>query len=130
MSPLNSPQCPQYQTLLRIPLLQTIRPRQPTFRQCHVKKLPRFGWTTATSRCSPTFSAQAQSSHAQPIEFFMHVAFPSSETFRCLSVAEDLLFGLLGVESVVFTVPNCQLGTPLPTDCFAHIGVRDPAQGD
>ncbi|KIK01783.1 glycosyltransferase family 20 protein, partial [Laccaria amethystina LaAM-08-1] len=33
-----------------------------------------------------------------PIGFFIHVA--SSRIFRCLSVAEDLLLGLLGVDLV------------------------------
>ncbi|KAG0698556.1 glycosyltransferase family 20 protein [Suillus ampliporus] len=37
-----------------------------------------------------------------PIGFFMHVAFPSSEIFRCLSVREDLLRGMLGADLVGF----------------------------
>lgn len=32
-----------------------------------------------------------------PIGFFLHVAFPSSEIFRCLSVRESLLRGVLGI---------------------------------
>ncbi|KAF9007082.1 glycosyltransferase family 20-domain-containing protein [Cyathus striatus] len=37
-----------------------------------------------------------------PIGFFMHVAFPSSEIFRCLSVRTQLLSGLLGADLVGF----------------------------
>jgi trehalose 6-phosphate synthase/phosphatase len=37
-----------------------------------------------------------------PIGFFMHVAFPSSEIFRCLSVREQLLRGMLGADLVGF----------------------------
>ncbi|KAJ8489164.1 hypothetical protein ONZ45_g13684 [Pleurotus djamor] len=37
-----------------------------------------------------------------PIGFFMHVAFPSSEIFRCLSVRQALLKGLLGADLVGF----------------------------
>ncbi|KAG1750509.1 glycosyltransferase family 20 protein [Suillus paluster] len=37
-----------------------------------------------------------------PIGFFMHVAFPSSEIFRCLSVREPLLRGMLGADLVGF----------------------------
>ncbi|KAG2135397.1 glycosyltransferase family 20 protein [Suillus bovinus] len=36
------------------------------------------------------------------IGFFMHVAFPSSEIFRCLSVREHLLRGMLGADLVGF----------------------------
>lgn len=41
-----------------------------------------------------------------PIGFFMHVAFPSSEIFRCLSVRQDLLKGLLGADLVGFQTAN------------------------
>ena len=34
------------------------------------------------------------------IGFFLHVAFPSSEIFRCLSVREHLLKGMLGADLV------------------------------
>lgn len=37
-----------------------------------------------------------------PIGFFLHVAFPSSEIFRCLSVRESLLRGLLAADLVGF----------------------------
>lgn len=37
-----------------------------------------------------------------PIGFFMHVAFPSSEIFRCLSVRDSLLKGLLAADLVGF----------------------------
>ncbi len=37
-----------------------------------------------------------------PIGFFMHVAFPSSEIFRCLSVRDKLLRGALGADLVGF----------------------------
>lgn len=37
-----------------------------------------------------------------PIGFFLHVAFPSSEIFRCLSVRESLLRGILGSDLVGF----------------------------
>ncbi|KAK0472525.1 alpha,alpha-trehalose-phosphate synthase [Armillaria novae-zelandiae] len=41
-----------------------------------------------------------------PIGFFMHVAFPSSEIFRCLSVREKLLKGMLGADLVGFQTAN------------------------
>ncbi|KAF8063976.1 alpha,alpha-trehalose-phosphate synthase [Lyophyllum atratum] len=41
-----------------------------------------------------------------PIGFFMHVAFPSSEIFRCLSVRQDLLRGILGADLVGFQTAN------------------------
>lgn len=41
-----------------------------------------------------------------PIGFFMHVAFPSSEIFRCLSVRKDLLRGMLGADLVGFQTAN------------------------
>ncbi|KAF8439720.1 glycosyltransferase family 20 protein [Boletus edulis BED1] len=37
-----------------------------------------------------------------PIGFFLHVAFPSSEIFRCLSVRESLLRGILAADLVGF----------------------------
>ncbi|EAU87507.2 trehalose-phosphatase [Coprinopsis cinerea okayama7 len=40
------------------------------------------------------------------IGFFMHVAFPSSEIFRCLSVRKDLLLGVLGADFVGFQTAN------------------------
>ncbi|KAF8656163.1 hypothetical protein AX16_002732 [Volvariella volvacea WC 439] len=51
-------------------------------------------------RASPKISAST------PIGFFMHVAFPSSEIFRCLSVRENLLRGLLGADLVAFQTTN------------------------
>ncbi|KAG6811684.1 hypothetical protein H0H93_014287, partial [Arthromyces matolae] len=45
-------------------------------------------------------------SPSTPIGFFMHVAFPSSEIFRCLSVRQDLLRGLLGADLVGFQTAN------------------------
>ena len=36
------------------------------------------------------------------IGFFLHVAFPSSEIFRCLSVRSELLQGMLGADLVGF----------------------------
>ena len=36
----------------------------------------------------------------------MHVAFPSSEIFRCLSVRKDLLIGILGADLVGFQTAN------------------------
>ncbi|KAH9916264.1 glycosyltransferase family 20-domain-containing protein [Epithele typhae] len=41
-----------------------------------------------------------------PIGFFMHVAFPSSEIFRCLSVRQDLLKGVLGADLIGFQTAN------------------------
>ncbi|GBE87033.1 Putative alpha,alpha-trehalose-phosphate synthase [UDP-forming] 100 kDa [Sparassis crispa] len=41
-----------------------------------------------------------------PIGFFMHVAFPSSEIFRCLSMREELLRGLLGADLIGFQTAN------------------------
>ncbi|KAI0789217.1 glycosyltransferase family 20 protein [Abortiporus biennis] len=40
------------------------------------------------------------------IGFFMHVAFPSSEIFRCLSVRTDLLNGVLGADLIGFQTAN------------------------
>jgi trehalose 6-phosphate synthase complex regulatory subunit len=40
------------------------------------------------------------------IGFFLHVAFPSSEIFRCLSVRKDLLQGLLGADLIGFQTTN------------------------
>ena len=37
-----------------------------------------------------------------PIGFFLHVAFPSSEIFRCLAVREKLLRGILAADLVGF----------------------------
>ena len=37
-----------------------------------------------------------------PIGFFLHVAFPSSEIFRCLSVHESLLHGVLAADLISF----------------------------
>ena len=36
------------------------------------------------------------------IGFFLHVAFPSSEVFRCLAVRNQLLEGMLGANLVAF----------------------------
>lgn len=41
-----------------------------------------------------------------PIGFFMHVAFPSSEIFRCLSVRSQLLHGVLGADLIGFQTAN------------------------
>ena len=41
-----------------------------------------------------------------PIGFFMHVAFPSSEIFRCLSMRNDLLNGVLGADLIGFQTAN------------------------
>lgn len=40
------------------------------------------------------------------IGFFLHVAFPSSEIFRCLSVRSELLQGILGADLVGFQTAN------------------------
>ena len=40
------------------------------------------------------------------IGFFMHVAFPSSEIFRCLSVREALLHGMLSADLIGFQTAN------------------------
>ena len=40
------------------------------------------------------------------IGFFMHVAFPSSEIFRCLAKREDILKGMLGANLVGFQTYN------------------------
>ena len=111
MSPLRSPRCPKNQTLLRVRLLQAIRFRQPTFADAillenyqegdiiwvndyHLMLLPNL------LRSSPKLTRTA------PIGFFMHVAFPSSDIFRCLSVRQDLLLGLLGADLVGFQTAN------------------------
>ncbi|KAJ7124806.1 alpha,alpha-trehalose-phosphate synthase [Mycena crocata] len=54
----------------------------------------------AMLRASPGIPAHA------PIGFFMHVAFPSSEIFRCLSVRRPLLSGLLAADLVGFQTAN------------------------
>ncbi|KAF8153874.1 glycosyltransferase family 20-domain-containing protein [Crassisporium funariophilum] len=54
----------------------------------------------AMLRASPLLSPST------PIGFFMHVAFPSSEIFRCLSVRKDLLRGMLGADMVGFQTAN------------------------
>ncbi|EIN05673.1 hypothetical protein PUNSTDRAFT_145633 [Punctularia strigosozonata HHB-11173 SS5] len=43
---------------------------------------------------------------AAPIGFFMHAAFPSSEIFRCLSVREHLLRGVLAADLIGFQTAN------------------------
>ncbi|KAF8575194.1 glycosyltransferase family 20 protein [Ramaria rubella] len=40
------------------------------------------------------------------IGFFLHVAFPSSEIFRCLAVREQLLYGLLAADLIGFQTAN------------------------
>lgn len=40
------------------------------------------------------------------IGFFLHIAFPSSELFRCLSVREKLLRGMLGSDLIGFQTHN------------------------
>jgi trehalose 6-phosphate synthase/phosphatase len=40
------------------------------------------------------------------IGFFLHVAFPSSEIFRCLSVRESLLRGMLSADLIGFQTAN------------------------
>jgi trehalose-6-phosphate synthase len=54
----------------------------------------------ALLRASPRIPADT------PIGFFMHVAFPSSEIFRCLSVRQALLKGLLAADLVGFQTAN------------------------
>ncbi|KAF7979898.1 hypothetical protein HWV62_40284, partial [Athelia sp. TMB] len=54
----------------------------------------------AMLRASPNLPANV------PIGFFMHVAFPSSEIFRCLSVREPLLRGLIAADLVGFQTVN------------------------
>ncbi|KAL0953061.1 hypothetical protein HGRIS_007261 [Hohenbuehelia grisea] len=58
---------------------------------------------------SPTTRARSHSrpplpppTSTAPIGFFMHVAFPSSEIFRCLSVRRAILRGMLGADLVGF----------------------------
>ncbi|TDL26924.1 glycosyltransferase family 20 protein [Rickenella mellea] len=41
-----------------------------------------------------------------PIGFFLHVAFPSSEIFRCLSVRQKLLRGMLAADLIGFQTAN------------------------
>ncbi|KAG6864034.1 hypothetical protein C0991_000927 [Blastosporella zonata] len=60
----------------------------------HLMLLP--GLLRASGKIPPT----------TPIGFFMHVAFPSSEIFRCLSMRQDLLRGLLGADLVGFQTAN------------------------
>ncbi|KAJ7480172.1 alpha,alpha-trehalose-phosphate synthase [Mycena galericulata] len=54
----------------------------------------------AMLRASPNIPAHT------PIGFFMHVAFPSSEIFRCLSVRKSLLSGLLAANLIGFQTAN------------------------
>ncbi|KAG5985045.1 hypothetical protein E4U55_001786 [Claviceps digitariae] len=42
--------------------------------------------------------------HDAKIGFFLHVAFPSSEVFRCLAVRKELLEGILGANLVGFQI--------------------------
>ncbi|KAG5947521.1 hypothetical protein E4U53_006417 [Claviceps sorghi] len=42
--------------------------------------------------------------HDAKIGFFLHVAFPSSEVFRCLAVRKELLEGMLGANLVGFQI--------------------------
>ncbi|KAG6899346.1 hypothetical protein C0993_011062 [Termitomyces sp. T159_Od127] len=60
----------------------------------HLMLLP--GLLRASGKIPPT----------TPIGFFMHVAFPSSEIFRCLSVRQPLLRGVLGADLVGFQTAN------------------------
>jgi trehalose-6-phosphate synthase len=50
-------------------------------------------------------ASQTLPPHA-PIGFFMHVAFPSSEIFRCLSVRKPLLHGILAADLIGFQTSN------------------------
>ncbi|KAJ7456515.1 alpha,alpha-trehalose-phosphate synthase [Mycena latifolia] len=54
----------------------------------------------AMLRASPRIPAHT------PIGFFMHVAFPSSEIFRCLSVRRPLLSGMLAANLIGFQTAN------------------------
>lgn len=40
------------------------------------------------------------------IGFFLHVAFPSSEIFRCIAVRRELLEGMLGANLIGFQIPE------------------------
>lgn len=40
------------------------------------------------------------------IGFFLHVAFPSSEVFRCLAMRKELLEGVLGANCIGFQIPE------------------------
>lgn len=40
------------------------------------------------------------------IGFFLHVAFPSSEIFRCLAMRKELLEGMLGANLIGFQIPE------------------------
>lgn len=40
------------------------------------------------------------------IGFFLHVAFPTSEIFRCLAMRNELLLGILGADFVGFQTAN------------------------
>ena len=64
------------------------------------------------------------------IGFFMHVAFPSSEIFRCLSVREPLLHGVLGADLIKSILaegrtPKCYWGTHL---VHLHVSVLSRAK--
>lgn len=43
------------------------------------------------------------------IGFFLHIAFPSSEIFRCLALREELLQGMLGANLIGFQTYNVSL---------------------
>ncbi|KAF7306516.1 Alpha,alpha-trehalose-phosphate synthase [Mycena indigotica] len=66
-----------------------------------------YGSTTITLCSFPQCSAHHQKFPLMlPSAFFMHVAFPSSEIFRCLSVRRQLLSGLLAADLVGFQTAN------------------------
>jgi trehalose-6-phosphate synthase len=47
------------------------------------------------------------------IGFFLHIAFPSSEIFRCLALREELLQGMLGANLIGFQTYNVRRASPV-----------------
>ncbi|OLL25626.1 putative alpha,alpha-trehalose-phosphate synthase [UDP-forming] subunit, partial [Neolecta irregularis DAH-3] len=61
------------------------------------------------------------------IGFFLHVAFPSSEVFRCLAVRKDLLAGMLGANLVAFQ--TAEYSHHFLQTCSRVLGVEATATG-
>ena len=91
------------QTLLRVSHLQAIRFRRPTFCRRHIGELPRRRHRLG-KRLPP--HAPPQPPLKPKAATHSAVAFSSSEIFRCLSVRQDLLLGLLGADLVGFQRAN------------------------
>ncbi|KAI6022070.1 glycosyltransferase family 20-domain-containing protein [Pisolithus marmoratus] len=61
---------------------------------------------TTSFAASAVSDARETKCFYESIGFFLHVAFPSSEIFRCLSVRDSVLQGVLGADLVGFQTAN------------------------